>query len=106
LGEQGIEVDVTGVTLVDAVERRKDLLGEADALGAPVREQEENGGVAVFAIDARGFVRGEERERKRNGREMSAQKGVLAAGFVDGNGVVGCESGRKSRVEFGYGLRG
>ena len=37
---------------------------------------------------------------------MSAEERVLAAGFGDGDGVVGLQCGGKRGIEFGYGLDG
>jgi hypothetical protein len=97
-------VDFVLAGSVDAVEGREDLPGEADALGAPVGEEEENGRGAIVRVDVWRFIGGEQGGRERDGGEMDAEKRVLAAGFGDGYGFVGCESGRKRRIEFGSGF--
>jgi hypothetical protein len=104
LCEEGVEVDLVGFPSVYSVERRQDLLGQADALGTPFGEQEENGRGAVVIVDARGLAYGKEGERERNGGKGCAEKCVLTAGLVDGNGVVGYERCGQSSVQFGYGF--
>jgi hypothetical protein len=82
------------------------LLGQANALGAPVGEEEENGGGTVVRVDARGLADGEEGESKRDGGEGCAEKRVLTVGFPDRDRVVGFEHCRESSVQFGYGFCG
>jgi len=103
LREEGVEVDFA---FADAEEGGKNLLGQANTLGAPVGEEEENGGGAVVGIDARGLADSEERKGEGDGGERCAKKSVLTAGFADGDGVVGFESCRESGVQFGYGFCG
>jgi hypothetical protein len=88
LREEGVEVDFA---FADAEEGGKNLLGQTNTLGAPVGEEEENGGGAVVGVDARGLADGEEGERKRDGGKGCAKKSVLTAGLVDGDGVIGPE---------------
>lgn len=101
LREESVDVDLV---LADSEERRHDLLSEADALGAPFGKEKENRGGAVVRVDAWSFADGEEGKRERDGGEVGAEESVLAAGFGDGDGVVGLQRGGESGVEFGYGF--
>ena len=98
----------------DREDRLREFGGHADALGAPVRE-EEKGGDGVGCWEVRQPVRNVE-GGERNGLagiggmrgvgevgERLAEEGVAAAGEVDGDGVVGGEGGGKSCVEGGEG---
>ena len=53
MSEKSVEVNFV---FADAVERGKDLPSQANALGAPFGEEEENRGRAVVGVDAWGFV--------------------------------------------------
>ena len=111
LGKEAIEV---GLVAGDGEDRRRELGGHADALGAPVGEQEKRGdGVACREIGQfAGGVEGDE----GNGfvwiggmrgvgevGERLAEEGVAAASEGDGDGIVGGKGGGKSCVEGGEG---
>jgi len=50
--------------LADAEECGKNLLSQANALGAPFGEEQEDGGGAVVGVDAWGFASRKKREGK------------------------------------------
>ena len=99
-------MDFVAVASIDTVERRQNLPGQADTLRTPFGEEKEGSGVAVVCVDVRGFVDGEQRDGERNGRQMLAEKSILAATFVDGNRFVGRQCGGKCGVEFSDGFGG
>ena len=101
LGQKCVEVDFVLAAPVDAVEGGENLPGEANTLGAPLREEQENGGGSVVRVDAWGFIGCKQGDGQRDAGEIGAEKGVLVAGFSDGYGFVGRESGGQCCIEFG-----
>ena len=111
LGEEAVEV---GFVAGDGEDRGRELDRHADALSAPIGEEEKGGdGVGRGEVgQPAGNVEGRERNRlvRVDGMgwvckigERLAEEGVAATGEVDGDGVVRRESGGKSCVESGEG---
>ena len=102
LGEQSVEVDVV---LADAIERWHELRSHANALSAPIREEEKRCCCAEVDFNVVWIVRWFAKKigRRSDVRQGGTQKSVLTAEFGDQDGVVGRQVRWKRCIQLGDG---